>query len=173
MAEDNSTQVKVNGPNNTLIEGKSREEQEAPKSKTLENLGTETDIWKLYTDGASNEHGSRAGLILIDPKRAEYSYALRLNFANSNNGAEYETLLIGLRIAAKIKVEKMHAFVDSKLVASQELKERSVDTVEVNAIIKEATRTWMTPIQEYIEHGILPEDVPRHERFEKKHATTP
>ncbi|GKF85280.1 hypothetical protein Tco_0250178, partial [Tanacetum coccineum] len=60
----------------------------------------------------------------------------------------YEVLLGGLRITAKMKVEKIHAFVDSKLVASQ-----------VNAIIEEATRTWMTPIQEYIEHGILPEDV--------------
>ncbi|GJT33242.1 hypothetical protein Tco_0923661 [Tanacetum coccineum] len=98
-----------------------------------------------------------------------------------------------------MKVEKMHAFVDSKLVANQvegsyeakdkshtegrkqkagalsklaamqcegltkgvlieELNERSVDTAEVNAIIEEATRTWMTPIQEYIEKGILSED---------------
>ncbi|GJR07599.1 hypothetical protein Tco_0790251 [Tanacetum coccineum] len=46
----------------------------------------------------------------------------------------------------------------TKGVLIKELNERSVDTAEVNAIIKEATRTWMTPIQEYIEHGILPED---------------
>ncbi|GJS24523.1 reverse transcriptase domain-containing protein [Tanacetum coccineum] len=43
--------------------------------------------------GASNEYGFGAGLILIDPEGAEYSYALRLNFANSNNDAEYEALL--------------------------------------------------------------------------------
>ncbi|GJS64306.1 reverse transcriptase domain-containing protein [Tanacetum coccineum] len=192
MAEDSSTQVKASGPNDTLTERKSREEQEAPKTKTPKSLGTETDIWKLYTDGASIEHGSGAGLILIDPEGAEYSYAFRLNFTNLNNDAEYEALLAGLRIAAKIKVKKMHAFVDSKLVASQisniprednkkadalsklaavqcegltkgvlieELNERLVDTVEANVIIEEAKRTWMTPIQEYIEHGILPEDV--------------
>ncbi|GJT53792.1 reverse transcriptase domain-containing protein [Tanacetum coccineum] len=222
MAKDSSTQVKASGPNDTLTEGKSMEEQEVPENKTPENLGTETDIWKLYSDGASNEHGSRVGLILIDPEGAEYYYALRLNFSNSNNDAKYEALLAGLRIAAKIKVEKMLAFVDSKLVASQvegsykakgektkkykekaleiirsfnnfqishilrednkkanalskltavqcegltkgvlieELNERSVDTAEVNAIIEEATRTWMTSIQEYIEHGILPEDI--------------
>ncbi|GJU08381.1 reverse transcriptase domain-containing protein [Tanacetum coccineum] len=58
-------------------------------------------------------------LILIDPEGAEYSYALRGNFTNSNNDAEYEALLAGLRITAKMKVKKMHAFVDSKLVASQ------------------------------------------------------
>ncbi|GJR25558.1 reverse transcriptase domain-containing protein [Tanacetum coccineum] len=93
--------------------------QEGMEIKAPENLRTEEDIWKLYTDGASNEHGSGAGLILIYPEGAEYPYALRLNFANSNNDAEYEALLAGLRIATKIKVKKMHAFVDSKLVASQ------------------------------------------------------
>ncbi|GJZ30751.1 reverse transcriptase domain-containing protein [Tanacetum coccineum] len=51
-------------------EGKSREEQEASEAKTYKNFGTEADIWKLYTDGASNEHGSGAGLILIDPEGA-------------------------------------------------------------------------------------------------------
>ncbi|GJS13018.1 reverse transcriptase domain-containing protein [Tanacetum coccineum] len=231
MVEENSTQVKASGPNDTLTEGKSREEQEAPETKTPKNLGTETDIWKLYTDGASNEHGSGAGLVLIDPEGAEYSYALRLNFANSNNDAEYEALLAGLRIAAKMKVGKMHAFIDSKLVGSQvegsyeaksektkkykekalemicsfnnfqishiprednkkadtlsklaavqcegltkgvlikELNERSVDTVEVNAIIKKATKTWMTSIQDYIEHGILPEDVAEARTIQEK-----
>ncbi|GJU67094.1 reverse transcriptase domain-containing protein [Tanacetum coccineum] len=121
--------------------GKSKEEQEAPEAKTYENLGTEIDIWKLYTDGASNEHGSGAGLILIDPEGADYSYALRLNFANSNNDAEYKALLAGLRIAAKIKV---------------------------NAIVKETTRTWMTLIQEYIEHGILPEDAAEARMIQEK-----
>nr|GEY64494.1 reverse transcriptase domain-containing protein [Tanacetum cinerariifolium] len=187
-----------------------------------QNLRAETGIWKLYTNGASNEHGSEAGLILIDLVGAEYSYALRLKFSKSNNDAKYEALLASLKIATKMKVEKMHAFVDlkigskpvkgsykakgkktkkymekalemirnfinfqlshipreenkkakdlSKLAAVQcegltkevlidELNERWVDTAKVNAIIEEATRTWITPIQEYIEKGIIPEDV--------------
>ncbi|GKD73111.1 reverse transcriptase domain-containing protein [Tanacetum coccineum] len=49
----------------------------------------------------------------------EYSYALRLNFSNSNNNAEYEALLTRLRIATKMQVKDIHPFVDSKLVASQ------------------------------------------------------
>ncbi|GKC23999.1 reverse transcriptase domain-containing protein, partial [Tanacetum coccineum] len=163
MEKDSSTQAKTNGPNDTLAEEESTGEQKASETKTPENLRIETDIWKMYTDGASNEHGSGAGLILIDLKGIEYSYALRLNFANSNNDAEYEVLLAGLRIATKIKVEKMHAFVDSRLVANQveglyeakgltkgvlieELNERSVDMAEVNAIIEEATSTWIIPI---------------------------
>ncbi|GKB30997.1 reverse transcriptase domain-containing protein [Tanacetum coccineum] len=46
----------------------------------------------------------------------------------------------------------------TKRVLIEELNKGSVDMAEVNAIIEEATRTWMTPIQEYIKHGILPED---------------
>ncbi|GJT50707.1 reverse transcriptase domain-containing protein [Tanacetum coccineum] len=63
--------------------------------------------------------GSEAGLILIAPDDVEYSYVLRLNFSNFNNDAEYEALLTGLRIAKEMQVKDMHAFVDSKLVASQ------------------------------------------------------
>ncbi|GJX49773.1 reverse transcriptase domain-containing protein [Tanacetum coccineum] len=166
MVEESSTLVKASGLNDTLTKGKSKEEQEAPKTKTPKNLGTKTDIWKLYTDGASNEHGPESGLIRIDPEGAEYSYALRLNFANSNNDVEYEALLASLRIVAKMKVKKMHAFVDLKLVASQvegsyeakidalsklaavqcegltkgvlieELNEQSVDMVEVKQSLK-------------------------------------
>ncbi|GJS70905.1 reverse transcriptase domain-containing protein [Tanacetum coccineum] len=75
--------------------------------------------WRLYTDGASNNEGSGVGLILIAPDDVKYSYALHLNFSNSNNDVEYEALLAGLRIAKEMQVKDIHAFVDSKLVASQ------------------------------------------------------
>ncbi|GKG64483.1 hypothetical protein Tco_0659586, partial [Tanacetum coccineum] len=34
------------------------------------------NTWKLYTDGASSFDGSEAGLILVNPKGREYTYAL-------------------------------------------------------------------------------------------------
>ncbi|GKF96118.1 reverse transcriptase domain-containing protein, partial [Tanacetum coccineum] len=107
------------GQDETLMEGKVPEVRRTTENQIPTAPPNKMNIWKLYTDGASDDHGSGAGLILIDPKGAEYYYALRLNLTNSNNDAEYEALFAGLRIAAKIKVEKMHAFVDSKLVASQ------------------------------------------------------
>nr|GFB05738.1 reverse transcriptase domain-containing protein [Tanacetum cinerariifolium] len=61
----------------------------------------------------------RAGLVLIDPTRTEYTYAIRLNFASTNNEANYEALLVGLRIARKMKVLAVKVKVDSKLVACQ------------------------------------------------------
>ncbi|GJV67646.1 reverse transcriptase domain-containing protein [Tanacetum coccineum] len=88
-------------------------------SNEREDLTPGPRAWRLYTDGASNNEGSEDGLILIAPDDVEYSYALRLNFSNSNNDAEYEALLAGLRIAKEMRVKDIHAFVDSKLVASQ------------------------------------------------------
>ncbi|GKG11730.1 reverse transcriptase domain-containing protein, partial [Tanacetum coccineum] len=70
-------------------------------------------------DEASNNGGSRAGLILIALDDVKYSYVLRYNFSNFNNDVEYEALLAGLRIATEMQVKYIHAFVDSKLVASQ------------------------------------------------------
>ncbi|KAK1435491.1 hypothetical protein QVD17_01255 [Tagetes erecta] len=75
--------------------------------------------WRLYTDGASSVEGSGAGLVLIDPAGLEVTYALRLNFKSTNNEAEYEALLAGLRAALTMKVEHLTAYVDSLLVANQ------------------------------------------------------
>nr|GEX16123.1 reverse transcriptase domain-containing protein [Tanacetum cinerariifolium] len=72
----------------------------------------EVESWTLFTDGVSILKGSGAGLVLIGPSGIEYTYALRLTFSSTNNEAEYEALLAGLRIARQLKV-------DSKLVASQ------------------------------------------------------
>ncbi|GJU39370.1 reverse transcriptase domain-containing protein [Tanacetum coccineum] len=72
-------------------------------SNARENLTPGPREWRLYTDGALNNGGSRAGLILIAPDDVEYSYVLCLNFSNSNNDAECEALLAGLWIATEMQ----------------------------------------------------------------------
>nr|GEV05063.1 reverse transcriptase domain-containing protein [Tanacetum cinerariifolium] len=68
------------------------------------NKGDE-ERWTLFTDGASNNKWSRAGLVFISPSGVEFTYALRLNFVRTNNEAEYKALLAGLRMARKMKVQ--------------------------------------------------------------------
>nr|GEX86643.1 reverse transcriptase domain-containing protein [Tanacetum cinerariifolium] len=48
--------------------------------------------WTLFTDSSSCVNGSGAGLILTNPEGVEFTYALRFQFAASNNEAEYEAL---------------------------------------------------------------------------------
>ncbi|GKD92990.1 reverse transcriptase domain-containing protein [Tanacetum coccineum] len=76
-------------------------------------------VWTLYTDGTSSQKGVGAGLVLIDPSGMEYTYAVRLTFPSTNNEAEYEALLDGLRMAQKMKVQGLDVKVDSKLVVCQ------------------------------------------------------
>nr|GFB68831.1 reverse transcriptase domain-containing protein [Tanacetum cinerariifolium] len=82
---------------------------------------TQEEPWTLFTDGSSCVDGSGAGLILTNPDGVEFTYALRFQFAASNNEAEYEALIAGLRIATQIGVKNIQANVDSKLVANQVL----------------------------------------------------
>ncbi|KAJ0867854.1 putative ribonuclease H domain, reverse transcriptase, RNase H-like domain-containing protein [Helianthus annuus] len=63
-----------------------------------------SDIWALYTDGASNEDGAGAGLRLVSPDGQELTYAICLNFKSTNKEAEYEALLAGLRLAVRLGV---------------------------------------------------------------------
>ncbi|GJW54905.1 reverse transcriptase domain-containing protein [Tanacetum coccineum] len=89
------------------------------------------ELWVLFTDGSSCLEGSGVGLILTNPKGEEFTYALRFEFDASNNEAEYEALMAGLRIAKQMGVENLIAKVDSRLVANQingsyEAKEQSM-----------------------------------------------
>ncbi|GKB26189.1 reverse transcriptase domain-containing protein [Tanacetum coccineum] len=49
----------------------------------------------------------------------EFTYALRFRFDATNNEAEYEALIAGLRIAEQMGVKNLQANVDSRLVANQ------------------------------------------------------
>nr|GEW40730.1 hypothetical protein [Tanacetum cinerariifolium]GEW43504.1 hypothetical protein [Tanacetum cinerariifolium] len=79
------------------------------------------DPWILFTDGSSCVDGFGAGLIIMNPKGMEFAYALRFRFNATNNEAEYEALIAGLRIASQMGIQNLQANVDSKLVANQQI----------------------------------------------------
>nr|GEU80968.1 reverse transcriptase domain-containing protein [Tanacetum cinerariifolium] len=82
---------------------------------------TQEEPWTLFTDGSSYVDGSGARLILTNLEGVEFTYALRFQFAASNNEVEYEALVAGLRIATQIGVKNVQVNVDFKLVANQVL----------------------------------------------------
>jgi ribonuclease HI len=79
--------------------------------------------WKLFVDGASNMRGAGAGAVLISPEGLILEQAIRLGFLASNNEAEYEALLIGLRSAIRLGAEHLQVFCDSQLVVNHILEE--------------------------------------------------
>ena len=59
--------------------------------------------WKVYVDDATNQRGSRVGLVLISPKKITIKKSLRLGFSTINNEAEYEALLVGMIMVQKME----------------------------------------------------------------------
>lgn len=76
--------------------------------------------WTLFVDGSSSHAISGAGLLLISSafEKLQLEYVLRLNFKASNNEAEYEALIAGLKLARVIGVQYLTVFSDSQLVVN-------------------------------------------------------
>jgi ribonuclease HI len=53
----------------------------------------------MYFDGSVMKEGAGVGLVFISPLGVRMEYMVRLHFQESNNAAEYEALINGLRIA--------------------------------------------------------------------------
>lgn len=62
-------------------------------------------------------------MILVTLEHIEISSALRFGFKASNNEAEHEALLAGLKLAKEIGVEKLNIFSDSQLISEYHAKE--------------------------------------------------
>ncbi|XP_076920564.1 uncharacterized protein LOC143581740 [Bidens hawaiensis] len=76
-------------------------------------------VWKLSTDRASNDEGAGAGLKITNPEGQDFTYAIHLEFKITYNEAEYEALLLGLRIAKILGAQHLEAHGDSMLMANQ------------------------------------------------------
>ncbi|GJW78849.1 reverse transcriptase domain-containing protein [Tanacetum coccineum] len=77
-------------PTDFLVEIPFEDNEKKEKPKEVPDSNSK---WRLYTDGASNSDGSRAGLMLIDPE--------------------------GLQIARELEIIKVAIFLDSQLLVNQ------------------------------------------------------
>lgn len=70
-------------------------------------------------DGASNNRGAGAGIVLLSPRGTIYETTLTIGFTASNNKAEYEVLIAGLQLAKHLGAEGVKVYSDSQLVVRQ------------------------------------------------------
>ncbi|XP_021839331.1 uncharacterized protein [Spinacia oleracea] len=75
--------------------------------------------WTVYVDGSSTQNGCGAGIICQSPEGDKYEYAMRFNFQTSNNEAEYEALLAGIKMCKAAGAQEILALSDSQLIVSQ------------------------------------------------------
>ena len=73
-------------------------------------------LWTVNTDGSSTQKGGGAGIIITSLEKDILKYGVQLKFPVTNNEAEYEALLTGLRIARALRGENIMLKSDSQLV---------------------------------------------------------
>src|SRR4051812_12386145 len=87
--------------------------------------------WTMFFDGSKRQQGARAGVVLVSPKGTNLQYVLQINFSHaSNNEAEYEALLYGMRMAKTCGATRLVIYGDSNLVVQQAM--RDCDAVADN-----------------------------------------
>ena len=59
----------------------------------------DVDYWRMHFDGSKLKEGLGAGVVLTSPKGDHLRYVLQIHFRASNNVAEYEALVHGLKVA--------------------------------------------------------------------------
>jgi ribonuclease HI len=102
-------------------------EAQMPKLPDLSNC------WTIYVDGSKRVLGAGAGVVLVSPQGDKMRYVLRMRFVNpSNNEAEYEAVLHGMRMAKAYGATRIKIHGDSNLIAQQVMKE--CDATCVNMI---------------------------------------
>lgn len=90
-----------------------------PGSDDRPQEGKECSPWTLFVDGSCNKFGSGAGVVLKNPSKEIIARAFKIEFPVTNNEAEYEALVTGLRMAKDLDVRRLAVFCDSKLVVGQ------------------------------------------------------
>ncbi|XP_065624582.1 uncharacterized protein LOC136065385 [Quercus suber] len=83
------------------------------------NCASEDETWTIQTDGSSAQKRGGVGVVIITPTGEILKYGVRLRFPATNNEAEYEGILTGLRLGKELGARNLLIQNDSKLVIGQ------------------------------------------------------
>ncbi|CAL2247866.1 unnamed protein product [Prunus armeniaca] len=89
-----------------VMKSKLKADDTSPTDSNLPN-----DMWQLHVDGAV--------VVIITPDGTLLEQAITLGFSASNNEAEYEALLAGLRLAKELSMKRLAIYSDSQLIMNQ------------------------------------------------------
>jgi ribonuclease HI len=85
----------------------------------------EHETWIMYFDGSVMKEGIGVGLVFISPLGVRMEYMVQIHFSASNNAAEYEALINGLRIVVELGIKCLETKGDSELVVGQFMKDKN------------------------------------------------
>ncbi|XP_075521560.1 uncharacterized protein LOC142554767 [Primulina tabacum] len=80
---------------------------------------SEEEVWKVSVDGASSLMGCGVGVVLVSPLGEKVKLALRIDSRITNNEAEYEAVLAGIRAAREVGASRIILYSNSQLITQQ------------------------------------------------------
>ena len=104
--------------------------------------------WTLFTDGSSTSQSGGAGIILTSPEGFKVQQAIKFLFPVTNNEAEYEALIAGIKLALHLEVKVIEIFSDSQLVVKQvvgefkTLNERMLAYMQLSTRLLQSFVSW-------------------------------
>ncbi|XP_023883676.1 uncharacterized protein LOC111995965 [Quercus suber] len=157
-------------------------------------LTNEAEKWKIQTDGSSARKKGGVGVVIVSPDGEVLKYGVQLMFPATNNEAEYEGILTGLRLGKVLRAKTLLVQNDSKLIprshnmeadevskmaSSVEVatnvdlmmeiqKNPSIEKVPTFAI--QSIDSWMKPIVSFLQDGHLPSNTDEARRIKKRAA---
>ena len=81
-----------------------------------DSLPEETERWTIQTDGSTAQKKGGVRVVIITLDRQMLKYEVQLKFPATNNEAEYEGILTGLRVGKALEAKNLLLQSDSKLV---------------------------------------------------------
>ena len=73
----------------------------------------------MFFDGASSREGVCVGVVFVSPCQETIPLSYKIEFETTNNVAEYEALVLGLRAAKDMGIEELSVFGDTQLIVHQ------------------------------------------------------
>jgi ribonuclease HI len=81
-----------------------------------EEINKDAEAWTVFCDGSWGTFGAGAVVVLVAPSKVKTCYAARLDFSCTNNIAEYEALLLGLRKLRAMGLRRAILKTDSQVI---------------------------------------------------------
>ena len=79
----------------------------------------EDEAWTISIDGSSTKDMGGAGIVLVSPEKDKFEYTIQLRFRATNNEAEYEAFLVGLKLSKNMGIKNLIVKSDSQLIVGQ------------------------------------------------------
>jgi ribonuclease HI len=82
-----------------------------------EETNRDVEAWTMFCDGSWGTFIAGATIVLVAPSKVRTCYAARLEFSCTNNIAEYEALLLGLRKLKAMGIKRAILKTDSQVIS--------------------------------------------------------